>query len=301
MITLVGRGALQCGHATATRPSRKWVRPVCVVRRREVDASRSGAGAAPVARASSGWPPADGSSGRENARRNQPGAIATLGQTSFDVISAGLSRIGGRPDPCREARFRSDRRRCGDRSSPRLTVPTAPSGKTYITGGPARRQRPYPRMSMSRCRFHPRSSRDCGRNVDASTRRVCYACGIAVTARPPVPRRPHSSHLAIPQSRRGLGPVDLALDAHRGSATGSLSVDVAGAPRRHNSRTAQPPPRLGWVRFWPDAASAAKPIRNSARKGLAAGACPRNRATRPSAGSGLSSRRDPNRCRGVLR
>jgi hypothetical protein len=98
------------------------------------------------------------------------------------VISAGLSQIGGRPDPCGEARFRSDRRRCGDRSSPRLTVPTAPSGKTYITGGPARGQRPYPRMSMSRCRFHPRTSRECGRNVDASGRRVCYRSGVGSSA-----------------------------------------------------------------------------------------------------------------------
>jgi hypothetical protein len=176
------------------------------------------------------------------------------------VISAGLSQIGGRPDPCGEARFRSDRRRCGDRSSPRLTVPTAPSGKTYITGGPARGQRPYPRMSMARCRFHPRTSRECGRNVDASARRVCYRSGVGSSAhgrpvasgsgaesrgrtvlpsRPPVPPTRRTRRLvASGQSsiRRGLGSLDAALKSHRCPTPRSLSVDSANTPRPRGLR-----------------------------------------------------------------
>ena len=110
--------------------------------------------------------PDDPSGGHGNARRNQPGAVSTPRWTSLDVIAAGLPRIGGRPEPCGEARSRPDRRRCGDRSSPRLTVPTAPSGKTYLTGAPAGPQRPYPRDSQCSCNIHPRIRKVCGRNVD---------------------------------------------------------------------------------------------------------------------------------------
>jgi hypothetical protein len=185
------------------------------------------------------------SSGRENARRNQPGAVATTGETSFDVISASLAQIGGRPDPCGEARFRSDRRRCGDRSSPRLTVPTAPSGKTYITGGPARQQRPYPRMSRSKGRFHPRISHDCGRNVDAWRRYVCYGshrrCPSAATGQSHVSA---TAHLAKSSIRKGLAQVGGATSADRGPSTESPSVDSAGTARPRVASAAEPPLRL---------------------------------------------------------
>jgi hypothetical protein len=112
--------------------------------------------------------------GHGNARRNQPGAVSTPRWTSLDVIAAGLPRIGGRPEPCGEARSRPDRRRCVDRSSPRLTVPTAPSGKTYLTGTQAGPQQPYPRDSQWSCNIHPRIRKVCGRNVDDLTGRASH-------------------------------------------------------------------------------------------------------------------------------
>jgi hypothetical protein len=95
-----------------------------------------------------------------------------------------MFRIGGRPVPNGEARFRSDRRRREDHSSPCLTVPTAPSGKTHSRGRSPAGQSAYPRTCTGPTQIHPRISRGCGRNVDASTARVCYGQGGSLTVMP---------------------------------------------------------------------------------------------------------------------
>ena len=68
--------------------------------------------------------------------------------------------------PCGEARLRSDRRRREDHSSPCLTVPTAPSGKTNTTG---RRSLDTSGLSTN---FAPTPS-----NPSTNLRRVLTECG----------------------------------------------------------------------------------------------------------------------------
>jgi hypothetical protein len=94
------------------------------------------------------------------------GAILGPGRQGLDVITAWCRvRIGGHY--ARALRlWRRDRRLLEDHSPCRLTVPTAPSGKTNHMSGRMAPQRPYPRTAPRPIRFRPRIVRECGRNVD---------------------------------------------------------------------------------------------------------------------------------------
>ncbi len=105
----------------------------------------------------------------ENARRNCWERSSERSAAGLDVIAACLVRSGA--NPARAVKLSpGQRRRCRDHSQPRLTDPTAPSGKTKCMRGRRAAQRTCPRDSRRTRLGSPPTSAGCGRQVDSWVR-----------------------------------------------------------------------------------------------------------------------------------
>ena len=105
----------------------------------------------------------------ENARRNCWERRSERSAAGLDVIAACLVRSGA--NPARAVKLSPDqRRRCRDHSQPRLTDPTAPSGKTKCMRRRRATQATYPPDSARTRSCSPPTWPGCGRSVDSRVR-----------------------------------------------------------------------------------------------------------------------------------